>query len=68
MKTIAFGTLKGGTGKTTNVLNIAGILSNIGKKVLIIDLDLYTGESKVSRAQAWEVAENHVIWDKKYDK
>ena len=35
--------VKGGTGKTTNVLNIAGLLSNIGKKVLIIDLDLYTG-------------------------
>ncbi len=35
--------VKGGTGKTTNVLNIAGLLSNINKKVLIIDLDLYTG-------------------------
>ncbi len=35
--------VKGGTGKTTNVLNIAGILSSIGKSVLIIDLDLYTG-------------------------
>ena len=35
--------VKGGTGKTTNVLNIAGILSSEGKKVLIIDLDLYTG-------------------------
>lgn len=29
--------------------------------------DLYTGDSKVPRAQAWEVAENHVIWDKKYE-
>lgn len=35
--------VRGGTGKTTNVLNIAGIYSNIGKNVLIIDLDLYTG-------------------------
>ena len=40
---ITLTSVKGGTGKTTNVLNIAGILSNIGKKVLIIDLDLYTG-------------------------
>lgn len=29
--------------------------------------DLYTGDSKVPRAQAWEVSENHVIWDKKYE-
>lgn len=35
--------VKGGTGKTTNVLNIAGILSSIDKSVLIVDLDLYTG-------------------------
>ena len=40
---ITITSVKGGTGKTTNVLNIAGILSNIGKHVLIIDLDLYTG-------------------------
>ena len=31
------------------------------------ELELYTGESKVPRAQAWEVSENHVIWDKKYE-
>lgn len=40
---ITITSVKGGTGKTTNVLNIAGILSSIGKNVLIIDLDLYTG-------------------------
>lgn len=40
---------------------------NILEILKVNDLDLYTGESKVSRAQAWEVAENHVIWDKKYE-
>lgn len=34
---------KGGTGKTLFTLNLAGVLSNLQKKVLIIDLDLYNG-------------------------
>jgi len=38
-KVITFGTLKGGTGKSTTVFATAGILSERGKKVLIIDID-----------------------------
>lgn len=38
MKVIASGTLKGGTGKTTVLFNIAGVLAET-KKVLLIDLD-----------------------------
>lgn len=38
MKIIAFGTLKGGAGKTTNLFNIAGILAE-NRKVLLIDVD-----------------------------
>jgi len=34
---------KGGTGKTMLATNIAGLLANHEKKVLIIDLDLYSG-------------------------
>lgn len=34
---------KGGTGKTIFTLNLAGVLSNLHKKVLIIDLDLCNG-------------------------
>lgn len=34
---------KGGTGKTTTVLNLAGTFKNLDKRVLIIDLDLYSG-------------------------
>ena len=38
-KTIAFVHHKGGTGKTTSALNIAGWLTKMKKKVLVIDLD-----------------------------
>jgi pilus assembly protein CpaE len=34
---------KGGIGKSTFVLNLAGVLANMQKKVLIIDLDLSNG-------------------------
>lgn len=40
MKTITFGTLKGGVGKTMLCFNIGGILSQLGHQVLIIDSDL----------------------------
>lgn len=39
VKTIAFVHHKGGTGKTTSCINIAGWLSRMRKKVLVVDLD-----------------------------
>ncbi len=42
-KTICVYGAKGGIGKSTLVLNLAGMLSNLQKKVLIIDLDLSNG-------------------------
>ncbi|MEG2311316.1 MAG: AAA family ATPase, partial [Bacilli bacterium] len=35
--------VKGGTGKTITVLNLAGTFSKLKKRTLIIDLDLYSG-------------------------
>lgn len=40
MKTITFGTLKGGVGKTMLCFNIGGILAQLDKRVLIVDSDL----------------------------
>ena len=37
--TIAFVHHKGGTGKTTSCLNIAGWLSKMRKRVLVVDMD-----------------------------
>jgi len=42
-KVIAISSVKGGVGKTTVALNLAGLYFLMGKKVLIIDLDLYSG-------------------------
>lgn len=39
MKVISVVNQKGGTGKTTTILNLGFCLANFGKKVLIIDLD-----------------------------
>ena len=43
-KVLTITSVKGGVGKTTFLLNLAGALSNIQRKVLIIDLDLTGGD------------------------
>lgn len=47
-KVFSITSVKGGTGKTTTTLNLAGIFEKLGKKVLIIDLDLYSGSIAAS--------------------
>lgn len=47
-KTIVINSAKGGVGKTFLSLSLAGLLSRQNKKVLIIDLDLYSGGIGVS--------------------
>ena len=43
-KVFTITSVKGGVGKTTTLLNLAGVCFNLGKRVLIIDLDLYSGD------------------------
>ncbi len=47
-KVITITSRKGGVGKTTTLLNLAGCLSTLEKKVLILDLDLYSSSIAVS--------------------
>ena len=53
MKTIAVMNQKGGTGKTTSAINLAGELVRRGKKVLIVDMD--TQGNATSNLQLTEV-------------
>lgn len=49
-RVIAVGNQKGGVGKTTNCIQLAGALTELGKKSLIIDLDVTAGATKSLRA------------------
>ena len=40
---ITITSMKGGVGKTTTTLLLASVYKNMKKKLLIVDLDLYTG-------------------------
>ena len=42
-KVITVTSVKGGTGKSTTTLALAGILSNKKLKTIIVDMDLYSG-------------------------
>jgi pilus assembly protein CpaE len=42
-KSMCFFSAKGGVGKTTNILNLAGIFEQLNKRTLVIDMDLYSG-------------------------
>lgn len=53
-KSICIFSLKGGVGKTITTLNLAGIYETIGKKVLIMDLDLAGGNISLALNKAFE--------------
>jgi chromosome partitioning protein len=43
---VAFGNQKGGVGKTTNTVHVAAALGEMGRRVLVIDLDMNAGATK----------------------
>ena len=47
-KIITVTSVKGGVGKTTATLNIAGVLTKMQKKTCLVDLDLYFGSIAAS--------------------
>lgn len=49
-RVIAVGNQKGGVGKTTNCIQLAGALAELGKKSLVIDLDVTNGATRSLRA------------------
>jgi chromosome partitioning protein len=56
---IAFAQRKGGSGKTTSVFNVAGALAELGKRVLLIDMDPQVTLSTLCSAPLdWNLPEN----------
>ncbi len=65
MKTIAIMNQKGGTGKTTSAINLAGELVRRGKRVLIVDMDTQgNATSNLSLAEVPQATLTDVIVNK----
>jgi MinD-like ATPase involved in chromosome partitioning or flagellar assembly len=62
-RSVCFFSAKGGVGKTTNLLSLAGIFEQLGKKVLVIDMDLYSGGIAAYLNRMNDKSIYHVVFD-----
>lgn len=62
-KSLCLFSAKGGVGKTTNILNLAGIFEQLEKRVLVIDMDLYSGGIAACLNKKGDKSIYHMIFD-----
>ena len=62
-KSLCLFSAKGGVGKTTNILNLAGIFEQLEKRVLVIDMDLYSGGIAAYLNKKGDKSIYHMIFD-----
>lgn len=63
MHTIAFTNQKGGVAKTTSCANIGSIMAELGKKILLIDLDSQGNLTTILGINTNDGTINHTIYD-----
>lgn len=62
-RSLCFFSAKGGVGKTVNIINLAGVVEQLDKKVLIIDMDFYSGGVAVSLNKKFDKSIYNMILD-----
>ena len=62
-RSLCFFSAKGGVGKTVNIINLAGVIEQLDKKVLIIDMDFYSGGVAVTLNKKFDKSIYNMILD-----